>query len=79
MIIVTTANLFNEIIILRWSDPKDLTLKTFSHGLMDYVALFANSSKGLWYPWLGPLWALLYFSVFYFSIKTFKLVTLGRE
>ncbi len=51
---------------------------TFSHGLGDFVVLFANSSRGLWLLWLGPLWALLYFGVFYFSIKRFDLMTLGR-
>ncbi len=51
---------------------------TFSHGLRDFVVLFANSSRGLWLLWLGPLWALLYFGVFYFSIKRFNLMTPGR-
>jgi PTS system glucose-specific IIC component len=52
---------------------------TFSHGLIDYVVLFAQSNRGLWYLILGPIWALLYFCVFYFSIKRFNLMTPGRE
>ena len=37
---------------------------TFSHGLIDYVVLFSNSTRGLWFLWLGPLWALMYFTLF---------------
>ncbi len=52
---------------------------TFSHGLIDYVVLFPNSARGLWYLWLGPLWALMYYGVFYTLIVRRDLKTLGRE
>ena len=31
---------------------------TFSHGLIDFVVLFPQSTHGLWYLWLGPIWAV---------------------
>ncbi|HEY5892654.1 MAG TPA: PTS glucose transporter subunit IIBC [Chthoniobacterales bacterium] len=52
---------------------------TFSHGLIDYVVLFPKSTHALWLFVLGPLWALLYFGVFTFCIRKFKLLTPGRE
>src|SRR5688500_9002193 len=52
---------------------------TFSHGLIDYVVLFPNSSRGLWYLWLGPLWALMYFVLFRTLILRLNLKTPGRE
>ncbi|MGI9076922.1 MAG: PTS glucose transporter subunit IIBC [Gemmatimonadaceae bacterium] len=52
---------------------------TFSHGLIDYVVLFPNSSRGLWYLWLGPLWALMYFGLFRTLILKLDLKTPGRE
>ena len=52
---------------------------TFSHGLIDYVVLFPNSTRGLWYLWLGPLWALMYFTLFRTMIVRFNLKTPGRE
>ncbi|MEO8192404.1 MAG: PTS glucose transporter subunit IIBC [Gemmatimonadales bacterium] len=52
---------------------------TFSHGLIDYVVLFPHSSRGLWLLWLGPLWALMYYTLFYTLITKLNLKTPGRE
>ena len=52
---------------------------TFSHGLIDYVVLFPNSERGLWFLWLGPLWALMYFVLFRTLIHRMDLKTPGRE
>jgi PTS system glucose-specific IIC component len=52
---------------------------TFSHGLIDYVVLFPKSTNALWLFVLGPIWAGLYFLVFSFFIRKFKLMTPGRE
>ena len=52
---------------------------TFSHGLIDYIVLFPQSTRGLWYLWLGPLWAVVYYTLFYQLITRFNLKTPGRE
>lgn len=52
---------------------------TFSHGLIDYIVLFPNSSRGLWYLWLGPLWAVMYYALFRTLILRLNLKTPGRE
>ena len=52
---------------------------TFSHGLIDYVVLFPNSARGLWYLWLGPLWAAMYYLLFRTLIVRMNLKTPGRE
>jgi PTS system glucose-specific IIC component len=52
---------------------------TFSHGLIDYVVLFPNSTRGLWYLWLGPLWAAMYYVLFRTLILRMDLKTPGRE
>jgi PTS system glucose-specific IIC component len=52
---------------------------TFSHGLIDYVVLFPNSQRGLWFLWLGPLWALMYYGLFRTVIARMDLKTPGRE
>jgi PTS system glucose-specific IIC component len=52
---------------------------TFSHGLIDYIVLFPHSSRGLWLLVLGPLWALMYFTLFRTLILRFNLKTPGRE
>ena len=52
---------------------------TFSHGLIDYIVLFPNSSRALWFLVLGPLWALLYFALFRTLIVRMNLKTPGRE
>ncbi|MCP4915038.1 MAG: PTS glucose transporter subunit IIBC [Oligoflexia bacterium] len=52
---------------------------TFSHGLIDYIVLFPQSSKALWLLVIGPMWGALYYTVFRASIKFFNLKTPGRE
>ena len=52
---------------------------TFSHGLIDFVVLFNRSTHGLWFLWLGPIWAVLYYGLFRFMISRFDLKTPGRE
>src|SRR5919106_1691147 len=52
---------------------------TFSHGLIDYIVLFPNSSRALWYFVLGPAWALLYYVLFRTLILRRNLKTPGRE
>jgi PTS system glucose-specific IIC component len=52
---------------------------TFSHGLIDYIVLFPNSSRGLWFLVLGPLWALMYYALFRTLIVRMNLKTPGRE
>jgi PTS system glucose-specific IIC component len=52
---------------------------TFSHGLIDFVVLFNRSTHGLWFLWLGPIWALLYYGLFRVVIRRFDLKTPGRE
>jgi PTS system glucose-specific IIC component len=52
---------------------------TFSHGLIDFIVLFNRSTHGLWFLWIGPLWALMYYGLFRFMIARFDLKTPGRE
>jgi len=52
---------------------------TFSHGLIDYVVLFPQSTKALWMFVIGPCWAAMYFFVFRWFILTFDVKTPGRE
>ncbi len=52
---------------------------TFSHGTIDYVLLYTKSTHGWWLLLLGPLWALVYYTVFRAVIKKFDLKTPGRE
>jgi PTS system glucose-specific IIC component len=52
---------------------------TFSHGLIDYIVLFPNSQRGLWFLVLGPLWAGMYFMLFRTMIFRMNLKTPGRE
>ncbi len=52
---------------------------TFSHGLIDFLILFPQSSNALWFFVLGPIWAAGYFVIFSVAIRHFKLATPGRE
>ena len=52
---------------------------TFSHGLIDFVVLFPKSTHGLWYLWLGPIWAAVYYGIFTTMIRRGNLKTPGRE
>jgi glucose PTS system EIICB or EIICBA component len=52
---------------------------SFSHGAIDYVLYYSMAQR----PWLilllGPIWFLLYYSVFRFAIRKWNLKTPGRE
>ncbi len=52
---------------------------TFSHGTIDYILLFPQSTHALWLLVLGPLWAVLYYTVFRVVITKFDLRTPGRD
>lgn len=52
---------------------------TFSHGLIDFIILYPQSHRALWFFIVGPIWAAMYFVVFYTLIKKFDLKTPGRE
>lgn len=52
---------------------------TFSHGLIDFVILFPQSTNALWYFVIGPIWGLMYYGLFSFMIAKFNLKTPGRE
>ena len=52
---------------------------TFSHGLIDYIVLYPNSERGWWFLWLGPIWALGYYTLFRTLILKRDLKTPGRE
>ncbi|MBQ4888487.1 PTS transporter subunit EIIC [Shewanella sp. MMG014] len=50
----------------------------FSHGLIDFSVLFAQSSNTSWFWFLGPLTAFIYYLIFRVSIVAFNLKTPGR-
>ncbi len=52
---------------------------TFSHGLIDYVSIYSQSTNAHLLLLVGPVWAALYYGTFRFMIKTFDLKTPGRE
>jgi PTS system glucose-specific IIC component len=52
---------------------------TFSHGLIDYIVLFPQSTNALWLLVIGPAWGALYYGIFSFVIRKFDLKTPGRE
>lgn len=52
---------------------------TFSHGLIDFIVLFNRSTHALWFLWLGPIWAFVYYGLFRAMIRRFDLKTPGRE
>ncbi|HPX60631.1 MAG TPA: PTS glucose transporter subunit IIBC [Deltaproteobacteria bacterium] len=52
---------------------------TFSHGLIDYIVLFPQSSHALWLLVIGPLWGGLYYGLFRWFIVHFDCKTPGRE
>lgn len=52
---------------------------TFSHGLIDFLVLFPQSSQALWFFVLGPLWALGYYTVFHVLIQKFGIFTFIPE
>ncbi|MBT4792145.1 MAG: PTS glucose transporter subunit IIBC [Halobacteriovoraceae bacterium] len=52
---------------------------TFSHGLIDYVLLFSQSSNALWLLVIGPIWGAIYYGSFRLVISKFGIMTPGRE
>ncbi|WP_443019896.1 PTS transporter subunit EIIC [Shewanella sp. OMA3-2] len=50
----------------------------FSHGLVDFSLLFPQSRNSYWFMVLGPLTAVVYYSLFRISIIGFNLKTPGR-
>ncbi|MDO6678370.1 MULTISPECIES: PTS transporter subunit EIIC [unclassified Shewanella] len=50
----------------------------FSHGLIDFSLLFAQSSNTQWIWFLGPLTGFVYYLLFRVSIVAFNLKTPGR-
>nr|WP_321270666.1 PTS glucose transporter subunit IIBC [uncultured Tolumonas sp.] len=52
---------------------------TFSHGLIDYLVLFSQSTKGLMFPVIGLIYAVIYYTVFRVAIVALDLKTPGRE
>ncbi len=52
---------------------------SFSHGLIDFIVLSANSQKFLWFPVLGLVYAAIYYTVFRVVIAKLDLKTPGRE
>ncbi|WP_026957251.1 MULTISPECIES: PTS glucose transporter subunit IIBC [Aliagarivorans] len=52
---------------------------SFSHGLIDFIVLSANSQKIFLFPVIGLIYAAIYYSVFRFVIAKFDLKTPGRE
>lgn len=52
---------------------------TFSHGLIDFVVLFAQSTKGWMFPILGLVYAAIYYTIFRVAISALDLKTPGRE
>ena len=52
---------------------------TFSHGLIDFVVLFSQSSKGWMFPIVGLIYAGIYYTVFRVAISVLDLKTPGRE
>lgn len=52
---------------------------TFSHGLIDYLLVYPLATNWWLVLVLGPIYALIYYSVFRFAIQKFNLKTPGRE
>lgn len=52
---------------------------TFSHGLIDFVVLFAQSTKGWMFPIVGLIYAAIYYTIFRVAITALDLKTPGRE
>ena len=52
---------------------------TFSHGLIDFLVLFSQSTKGIMFPIIGLIYAAIYYTVFRVAIVALDLKTPGRE
>ncbi|MFL1780528.1 PTS system N-acetylglucosamine-specific EIIBC component [Candidatus Hepatincolaceae symbiont of Richtersius coronifer] len=52
---------------------------TFSAGLFDYILSYNLGNKAIWLLPVGAFYFVLYFIIFYFSIKFWNIKTPGRE
>lgn len=52
---------------------------TFSHGLIDFIVLLPKSTNAAYLWILGPIWAVMYYTIFRWAIAKFDLKTPGRE
>lgn len=52
---------------------------SFSHGLIDFIVLSANSSKIWLFPLVGTIYGLVYYTIFRTLITKLNLKTPGRE
>jgi glucose PTS system EIICB or EIICBA component len=52
---------------------------TFSHGFIDFVVFFSQSTKGWMFPILGLAYGALYYTLFRVAIVKLDLKTPGRE
>ena len=52
---------------------------SFSHGLIDFLVLSANSQKLLYFIVIGLIYAVIYYTLFRVVIKALNLKTPGRE
>ena len=52
---------------------------SFSHGLIDFLVLSANSQKLIYFIVIGLIYAVIYYSLFRIVIKALNLKTPGRE
>jgi PTS system glucose-specific IIC component len=52
---------------------------SFSHGLIDFLVLSANSQKFIYFIVIGLIYAALYYTIFRVVIKALDLKTPGRE
>ncbi|GAL03624.1 PTS system glucose-specific IIB / IIC component [Photobacterium aphoticum] len=52
---------------------------TFAHGAIDFLIYYPLSQNAWLFILIGPMWALLYYSIFRFMITKFNLPTPGRE
>ena len=52
---------------------------TFSAGLFDYVLSYNLGNNGIYLMIVGPIYAVVYFLIFYWMIKVFDIKTMFRE
>ena len=52
---------------------------SFSHGLIDFLVLSANSQKIIYFVVVGLIYAVVYYTLFRVVIKALNLKTPGRE
>ncbi|SIN86578.1 glucose-specific PTS transporter subunit IIBC [Salinivibrio sp. ES.052] len=52
---------------------------TFAHGAIDFLIYYPLSTNAWLFALIGPLWALMYYSLFRLTISKLNLLTPGRE